>query len=119
MSRPNRYFGIVEDLSGNIGQGLIANSYSENNNVSVAEARDEKGKLLDLAAYSESHQITVDGLYVGEGVKAGNKIAIGGKDYLIESSNKNEANTDFVRASVSLRCGDEDTVIWPLSGLSE
>ena len=118
MSRPQRYFGIVEDLSGNLGQGLIANSYSENNSVSVAESRDEKGKLLDLAAYSENHEITVDGLYVGEGVKAGDKLTIGGKDYLISTSNKNESNTDFVRGSVTMRCGDEDTVIWPLSGLS-
>lgn len=49
MSRASRYFGIIEDLSGNVGEGLIANSYTENNTVSTAEARDEKGKLLDIA----------------------------------------------------------------------
>lgn len=60
-TRPTRYFGITTDLSGNLGTGLIANSIQYSHTVDVAEARDEKGKLLDLAPYSQNEEITVDG----------------------------------------------------------
>lgn len=117
MSRPTRYFGITTDLSGSLGAGLIANSIQFSNTVDVAEARDEKGKLLDLAPYSKSSEISVDGLFVGTGVEVGSKITIGGKDYLISTSNKSESNTEFNTASVTARCGDTDTVIHALSSI--
>lgn len=117
MSRPQRYFGIVEDLSGNIGQGLIANSYNETNTVQTAVAQDEKGRTIDIASYDESREVTINGLFVGTGLKAGEVVHISDRDYLVTSSAKNEANSDFVRSSVSLRAGNEDTVVWPLSGL--
>ena len=115
--RPTRYFGITTDLSGNLGTGLIANSIQYNHTVDVAEARDEKWKLLDLAPYSQNEEITVDGLYVGSGVEVGSVIAIGGKDYLISTSNKTESNTEFQSASVTARAGDADTVVHALSSI--
>ena len=48
-TRPKRYFGITSDLSGNIGAGLIANNVQWNNGIETAEARDERGALLDIA----------------------------------------------------------------------
>lgn len=42
--RPSRIFGVVTSLSG--FTGLIANSYSENSSVDVAEARDEKRRAV-------------------------------------------------------------------------
>lgn len=115
MSRATRYFGVTTNLSGTLGNGIIANSINHNNSVQVAEARDEKGKLLDLAPYSASHDISIDGLYVGEGVDVGTVITIGEKDYLVSTSNKTESNTEFQRSSVTAVCGDEDTVIHSLS----
>ena len=50
---------------------------------------------------------------VSEGVelvKAGNKITIDSKDYLIESVDKTESNTDFVQVSISARTADQATI---------
>ena len=116
-TRPTRYFGITTDLSGNLGTGLLANSIQYSHTVDVAEARDEKGKLLDLAPYSQNEEITVDGLYVGSGVGVGSVIKIGEKDYLIATVNKTESNTEFQQASVTARAGDSDTVVHALSAI--
>lgn len=115
MSRPTRIFGVTTDLSGTIGTGIIANSIGTNHTVDVAEARDEKGKLLDLAPYSQNEELTIDGLFVGTGVGVGTSVTIGGKDYLVSQSNKNESNTEFQTASVTCRGGDTDTVIHTLA----
>lgn len=115
--RPARIFGITTDLSGSIGDGLIANSVQYSNTTEVAEARDEKGGLLDLASYSKSGELTIDGLFVGDGVEVGTKITIGGKDYLVSQSNKSETNTAFQTGSVTARYGDDFTVIHPLSSI--
>ena len=116
-NRPSRFFGVTTDLSGSIGTGIIANSISTNDNVEVAEARDEKGKLLDIAAYSQGREMSIDGLFVGSGVTVGNAITIGDRDYLISNVTKNEANTDFQTSSVTVRGGDLDTTIHALSSI--
>ena len=116
-SRPSRIFGVTTDLSGNIGTGIIANSLQWSNTVDVAQARDEKGKLLDLAPYSKNGEVTIDGLYVGSGVAVGSKVTIGSTDYLVSQSNHNENNTEFQTASVTCRYGDDDTVIHQLSSI--
>lgn len=117
MSRPSRYFGVTTDLSGNIGDGIIANNLNWTNNTEIAEARDEKGKLLDLATYSQNKEVQIDGLFVGTGVDVGTVVQIGGKDFLVSTSNHTESNTAFQTASVTARCGDDDTVLWPLSAV--
>lgn len=93
--RPARIFGVTTDLSGSIGTGLIANSLQWSDTTDVAEARDEKGKLLDLASYSKSGEVSIDGLYVGTGVEVGSKVTIGGRDMLVSQSNHTENNTEF------------------------
>lgn len=118
-SRPTRYFGVTTDLSGSIGTGIIANSISRNNNVEVAEARDEKGGLLDLAPYSQGEELSIDGLFVGAGVDVGTVATIGGKDFLISNVTKNESNTAFQTASVTARGGDTFTDIHPLSAIQQ
>lgn len=107
-SRPKRYFGVTTDLSGTIGTGLIANSITHNDNVDVAEARDERGKLLNLCPYSEGKEMTIDGLFVGSGVDVGSVFTIGDRDYLVSNSSHTESNTAFQTASVTVRgrrCG--------------
>ncbi len=115
-TRPARIFGVTSNLSG-LGDGIIANSITFNNTVDTAEARDEKGMLLDLAPYSQSEELTIDGLFTSTGVEVGSKITIGDKDYLVSNSTKTESNTAFQTAQVTARGGDADTVIHELSGI--
>lgn len=114
-SRPSRIFGVTSELSG--FTGFIANSFSSNETAETAEARDEKGKLLDLAPYSKSKEITMEALITTESNAAavGSKVSIGGIDALVAGINKQESNTDFQRATLTLRQGDDDTVIHTLS----
>lgn len=105
MSDSARIFGITSTL-GNLGDGIIANSITTNTTVETAEARNVSGEIIDIAAYSKAKEITIDGLFVGEGVEPGSSITIGGLDYLVTSSSKTESNTDFQQASVSARAAD-------------
>ena len=71
----------------------------------------KNGQITDLASYSRSTSLSIDGLLDTTEdvslVKAGNKITIANKDYLIESVDKTESNTDFVQVSISARTSDE------------
>lgn len=109
-----RHFGITSSTSG-LQAGVIANSLTHNETVEVAEARNEKGQIIDLAPYSKGEEMTIDGLFISDAVAPGVKITVGDKDYLVTSNNKTESNTDFQRASLNCRTADE-AVIWELSG---
>lgn len=109
-----RKFGITSDVGG-LSDGIIANSLSFNNSVETSEARNVSGEIIDIAAYSKSTEVSIDGLFIGEGVGAGTKITIGGKDYLVTNSTKTESNTEFQTASVTARTAD-NAELWPLSG---
>lgn len=113
-SRPARIFGVTTTLSG-IADGIIANSFSKNETVDTAEARDEHGVLLDLAPYSKNTELTIDGLFVGQGVEVGSAVEIGGLSGLVSNVTKNESNTEFQTASITVRQGDADTVIHTLT----
>lgn len=85
-----RQFGIVTSLSG-LTAGIAVNSLDFDDTVETAEARNEKGKITDLAAYSEKTTVSISGVVdtaKGELVKAGSSITLGGKTYLIESVKK-------------------------------
>lgn len=73
--------------------------------------------LLDLAPYSKSKEITMEALVTTEASAAdvGSKVQFGGIDALVASINTQEQNTDFQRATITLRQGDSDTVIHTLS----
>lgn len=103
----SRKFGIVTDTQG-LKQGCIVNSITHNFNSETAEARDEKGKLIDLAVYGENEEITVEGLTTDNGVANGSVIWLKepGKDakgYLVTSTSKTENNTSFVTQNVTAR----------------
>ena len=101
-----RQFGIVSDVQG-LKAGCVVNSITHNYNSDTAEARDEKGKLIDLATYGENEEITVDGLTTGEGVKNGSVVWLKEgntpKGYLVTSTSKTENNTAFVTQNVTAR----------------
>jgi hypothetical protein len=116
MSYADRIFGVTTTPSG-LSDGIIVNSYTEQTNSDRAEARGPNGKLLDVANYGVSKEITIEGLFVGNGAQVGMKINVGDRDYLITNSTKNESYTAFQTASVTAFGGEVDTVIHELSSV--
>lgn len=110
-----RKFGVTSNLSG-LQQGIVVNSINHNFSTESAEARDQVGRLIDIAVYGESEQITIDGLTTTDGnqVKAGDIITLGNKNYLVTTTSNNESNTAFETANVNARWA-EDVELWPLS----
>ena len=113
MSNSTRAFGIVTSVAG-LTAGICVNSLDTTESVDVAEARDEKGKITDLAGYSQRREITVTGVLdsaKGTLVTAGSKLTLGGKDYLVNSVQRRESNQNFVE--VTLGCtGADDALIY-------
>lgn len=110
-----RKFGIVSDVTG-LKTGLVANSLSFSYGAETAEARNEEGKVIDLAVYSQNETVSINGLYTGDGLKPGTVVQIGEKNYLITSTGKNETNTGFVEASAEARTVDDTGVLWAADG---
>ena len=110
-----RKFGVTSNLSG-LQQGIVVNSINHSFNTESAEARDQAGRIIDIAVYGKTEQISIDGLTTTEGdqVGAGDIIAIGGKNYLVTTVSNNESNTAFETANVNARWS-EDAELWPLS----
>lgn len=106
---PARKFGVTSDVAG-LSQGLIANSLSFSKDAESAEARNEKGEIIDIAAYSTAQTVDVQGVYVGNGIEPGTVVTIGDKQYLVTSSSKNESNTAFQEGSLSCRRADKATL---------
>lgn len=104
-----RVFGVTSDVSG-LAAGLIANSLTFNKSVESAEARNEKGEIIDIAAYSKQETVDVNGVFVGSGVEPGTVVTIGDKEYLVTSSTKTESNTAFQEGSIQARAADSATL---------
>lgn len=70
-----------------------------------------------MAPYSKSKELGMEALVTTEAgaVDVGSVVQVGGVDALISQINRQESNTDFVRASLTLRQGDDSTVIHSLS----
>ena len=97
----DRKFGIVTTVSG--FTGIKVNSISRTYNTESAEARDEKGQIIDIAAYGSGEEISVDGLTTGSGVKPGSIVKLGSKNYLITAASESESNTAFVTQNATAR----------------
>lgn len=104
-----RKFGVTSDVGG-LSTGLIVNSLSFSKDAESAEARNEKGEIIDIAAFSTQETVDVNGVYVGEGIEPGTVVTIGDKEYLVTSSSKNENNTAFQEGSLSCRRADKATL---------
>lgn len=105
----SRQFGIITTTEG--VTGIVVQSLSTSNTAEIAEARNEKGQVTDLKAYSKSQTISVTGLLNGEiTVEAGAKLTLGEKDYIIETVDRNETNTGYVEVSLSARTADAATI---------
>lgn len=116
MAKPTgttREFGVTSDVEG-LKTGLIANNLTFTKSTETADARNEKGQIIDRAAYSKSEELSIDGLFIGTGIEPGTIVSVGGKDYLVTNSTKTEANTDFQQANISCSRADE-AILWPIS----
>lgn len=109
MAEGTRKFGVTSDVEG-LAAGLIANSLSFTKNVETAEARNEKGEIIDIAAFSKSEEVSVNGVIVGTGIQPGTVVSIGGKEYLVSNSTLNENNTAFQEGSITCRRADAATL---------
>lgn len=107
-----RRFGIITNVAG-LQCGITVNSVSRGDSVEVAEARDEKGRVTDLKAYSRGENVSIQGVVddeKGEIVKSGSKLTLEGKDYLVESVDKPEQHTAFYEATISARTADDAVI---------
>lgn len=107
-----RKFGIITSVE-NLQAGIVVNSITRNESAEIAEARNEKGQITDLAAYSRAESITVQGVIddaKGTIVKAGSKLTLDAVDYIVESVDKPEVNTGFCEATINARTADGATI---------
>lgn len=104
-----RKFGVTSDVSG-LSTGIIVNSLSFSKDAESAEARNEKGEIIDIAAFSTQETVDVQGVYVGTGVEPGTVVTIGAKNYLVTNASHTESNTAFQEGSISCRTADNATL---------
>lgn len=105
----SRRFGIITDVSG-VTQGIMINSLDFNTSVETAQARNEHGQITDLAGYSNSKTVSIQGLMdtaKGNVAEAGSVLTLDGKQWLIDSVARRESNTGFVELTISARTADE------------
>lgn len=115
-----RKFGIITDVSGVTG-GIMINSLDFSESVETAQARDELGRIVDIAAYSNSKTVSIQGFMdtaKGAVATAGSIITLEGKNWLIDNVSKRESNTGFVELTISARTADEAQIYVPSSSSS-
>lgn len=108
-----RQFGIISSPVTGLSTGIMINSLDIQQNLQTAQARNEKGELVDLCGYSVGRTASISGYLDGQYsdlAAVGSTVTIGGKTYLIQSVSKTENNTDFVQVSISARQGDSASV---------
>lgn len=97
-----RRFGVTTNVSG-INQGIVINNLQLGQNLQSAQARNEKGKLIDIAVFGDDKEISLDGLYTGQGVSVGTVIKINNTNFVVTSTGKNEINTGFQTSTINAR----------------
>ena len=110
-----RAFGIVTSTSG-LTAGIMVNSLDFSDNVETAEARNQLGAITDIAAYSNSKTVSIQGLMdtaKGNVATAGSILTLDSKDWLIDSVSRRESNTGFVQLTISARTADNAQIYQP------
>ena len=113
-----RKFGIVTSTTG-LSSGICVNSLDWNQSVETANALNEKGQVTDVAAYSRKSTVTVTGVQdtaKGTLAKAGDKLTLASKDYLITSVAKKESNSTFVEVTITAESADSAIITTISSG---
>lgn len=96
-------------------QGVIGIVQSESSKVtaSIAEARDEEGKVIALKAYSRTCEKTFDALFSAGTTppEAGTQITIGTWSGVVTQAIITKSNTDFTKITISAVMKDNASVI--------
>ena len=103
-----RQWGIISNISGMQG-GIMVNSVDYNEQVQTAEARNEQGAIVDMVGFSNAKTVSIAGVMdtaKGSLATAGSVLSFAGKNWLIESVQKQESNTDFVQVTISAKTAD-------------
>ena len=104
-------FGIISN--GASATGLVVQSCNKDENVEIAEARNEQGRVAELKAYSKGTTYSVTGL-VKDGnepdVMVGSTVTIDNLNLIVESVSKQETNTGFVQVTMTCRTADSATI---------
>lgn len=105
-------FGIISN--GASATGLVVQSCNKDENVEIAEARNEQGRVAELKAYSKGTTYSVTGLVKdGESettVMVGSTVTIDNLNLIVESVSKQETNTGFVQVTMTCRTADSATI---------
>lgn len=112
-----RKWGIISDVSG-ITAGVMINSLDFSETVQTAQCRDELGRITDIASYSNSKSVNIQGVMdtaKGSVATAGSIITLDGKQWLIDNVSKRESNTGFVELTISARTADNAEIYVPSS----
>ena len=113
-STPAEAFGVYTSISG-LSAVMTLTGLTWSESVEIAESRKEDGKVAKRKAYSKTTTVKGDGTVNTEdmppdAITAGGKITIDGKDYLIESCDVTQSNTDFAKASFTATRKDNETI---------
>lgn len=106
-------FGIISN--GASATGLVVQSCNKDENVEIAEARNESGQVAELKAYSKGTTYSITGLVIKDGesettVMAGSSVTIDNLNLIVESVSKQETNTGFVQVTMTCRTADSATI---------
>ena len=105
-------FGIISN--GASATGLVVQSCNKDENVEIAEARNEQGRVAELKAYSKGVTYSITGLVKdGENenaVEVGSTVTIDNLNLIVESVSKQETNTGFVQVTMTCRTADSATI---------
>lgn len=107
-----RKFGIITDVSG-LQCGITVNSITPDESAETNEARNDKGKVTDIKAYSIGYDVVIQGVVDDEKgtiVGAGSKLTVAGKDYMITGVSKPENCTAFYEATINAHTADNAVI---------
>lgn len=109
-----RIFGVAVFPAS--GAGIICNSFNEDESAEKAQARDEKGRVIDEWSYSKGRSFNASGLLddASKLPKVGEIFTLRGKQYLLDSISKPRTNTGAAEVNFSGSAADE-AVLHPYS----
>ena len=102
-------FGIVTSIDG-LTAGITVNSLDFSETVETAEARNEKGQIIDMVGFSKRKTVNISGVMQQTAstlASAGSTVTLDGKTWLITDVSKTESSTDFVNCSISCTTADD------------
>jgi hypothetical protein len=93
--------------------GSVMNGISLTSSAEIAEARNEYGQVTDAKAFSQSEEVSFEGVVDGDvsSVKAGNVLEHKSKDYIITSFTHTTTNTDFQKISGTAKRTDDAATV--------